>query len=153
MKRTSILFLTMALISCTLVGCSDSNTKNENVIYVDSNATQGDGTSWDLALDSIDTALEIATSGDEIWIKEGLYSPAESTGFTMKDNVDVYGGFSGTESALSERSWEDNVTTLSGENEATHVVIAANSILDGFTITEGGTPPPEGGPPDRKSVV
>jgi len=66
--------------------------------------------------------------------------------------VDVYGGFAGTEIALSEsaltqRNWTANLTILSGDVDGNntldagnsyHVVKGANStVIDGFTIQQG----------------
>ncbi|OON92301.1 MAG: hypothetical protein ATN34_00765 [Epulopiscium sp. Nele67-Bin002] len=85
----------------------------------------------------------------------------------MKDDVSVYGGFDGNETSLSERNWEENLTVLSGDigvrgdnsDNSIKVVIAANNIIDGFTITAGqgsnssggsGAPPEgsNGAPPE-----
>ncbi len=65
------------------------------------------------------------------------------------DGVAIYGGFAGTETELSERDWENNVTILSGEigdpattaDNTIHVVVSigqnGTAVLDGFTITKG----------------
>ena len=84
----------------------------------------------------------------------GVYKPETGTDrlatFLLRDGVAVYGGFSGTETQRSERSWQAHITTLSGDinnsgndnGNAFHVVTGngtdSTSILDGFRI-EGGT--------------
>ena len=107
-----------------------------------------DCSSWSAACD-LDTALSRATPGDEIWVQQGTYYPFPNTSpdgtFFLKSGVAVYGGFNGTETALSGRNWTTNVTVLSGNSGAParnwHVVTAdgtsPSTRLDGFTITGG----------------
>ncbi|RMG92899.1 MAG: hypothetical protein D6706_16115, partial [Chloroflexi bacterium] len=106
----------------------------------------------------------------EIWVAKGVYYPDEGAGqtdgydfstFTLNNNIALYGGFAGTETALSERDVAANVTVLSGDidqNDTTdangvvtdtanivgpnayHVVTGGagnTATLDGFTITAG----------------
>lgn len=84
---------------------------------------------------------------------EGTYNPTVPAGreatFQLITGVAIYGGFLGTESSLTDRDWETNVTTLSGDigiegdtaDNSYHVVTGsgtdATAILDGFTITSG----------------
>ncbi|WP_233271059.1 PEP-CTERM sorting domain-containing protein [Microcystis aeruginosa] len=126
------------------------------IIYVKSGST-GNGSAWNNAYGSLTSAITAAQSGDEIWIAAGTYKPTTGTdrtaSFTLKNNVAIYGGFAGTETALNQRNITTNVTILSGEigiagiaDNAYHVVSATgtistplgnSSILDGFTITGG----------------
>jgi len=143
-------------------------TASGEIIYVDGSATgSGDGSSWNKAFDTLNDALEVSEDGDEIWVAEGTYTPSESSreeSFTMIDGVDVYGGFSGTETNRDQRSWGEHETILSGEigdssskeDNIKNIVIAANSVIDGFTITGGysvmqgppnGEQPPSGEQP------
>lgn len=127
-----------------------------SIIYVDLNATGADdGTSWADAYDSLQGALSAASSGDEIWVAVGTYTPTSEVGgvgdayktFQLKNGVEIYGGFDATETSRSERNWIDNVCTVSGELGATdsyHVFyhpaaagLDATAILDGFTIRGG----------------
>ena len=102
---------------------------------------------------TLQQALSIAVFGDELWVKQGTYVPTAPAGrdatFTLIDGVAVYGGFSGTESLLTDRNPAIYVTTMSGEiglvgtaDNSYHVVTITGSIsqtyvLDGFTITAG----------------
>ena len=120
----------------------------------------GAGTSWATAKKDLQIAVNIAAGGDQIWVKAGTYLPTHDPfantapannrdkTFLMKNGVTVYGGFAGTETQLSQRNWQTNVTTLSGDlgilntltDNAYHVVLAVNigaSSLDGFIITKG----------------
>jgi subtilisin family serine protease len=125
-----------------------------NTWYVDADASGGnDGSSWANAYNDLQDALDAASSGDEIWVAQGTYKPSQtidpndcrSATFQLINDVGLYGGFSGTETVLSERDWKQNETILSGDigtggdsDNCYHVVIGANdAVLDGFTITDG----------------
>lgn len=122
--------------------------------YVHQNATgANNGTSWEDAYTDLQSALAAASGGDEIWVAAGTYKPTTGVdrmiSFNLKNGVAVYGGFNGTETLLSQRDFETNVTILSGDigivdnngDNSYHVVVGSNinvaSILDGFTITGG----------------
>ena len=56
---------------------------------------------------------------------------------TLKSGVDVYGGFEGTEVAVSQRSTptSDSATTLNASGQAFPVVMGATDVsFDGFRI-------------------
>jgi len=122
-------------------------------VFVDINNLSGseDGVSWTTAYHSLQAGIDDAASaGEEVWVAKGIYTPTTTTdrriSFTMKPGVELYGGFVGTETSLSMRSWTSNVTTLNGDigvpNDTTdnsfHVVVgASNATIDGFTISGG----------------
>ncbi len=66
-----------------------------------------DCSSWALACD-LQTALRFANSGDQIWVRQGVHKPAttadRNASFALKNGVAIYGGFAGTETALSQRN-------------------------------------------------
>ena len=111
--------------------------------YVNDNALPGgDGRSWDTAFNIIQLAVDSASYGDIIWVAEGTYtnSPTSTVSvLTMATGVEVYGGFTGTESDLSQRGDPaKHPTILDGEGESYHVVKGASfARLDGF-IVKGG---------------
>ena len=119
------------------------------VLYVDADASGvGDGTSWSNAFTTVPAALAAATSGVEIWVSAGIYHPGSTRGaaFQLKEDVSLYGGFTGEETNRADRDWTTNVVVLSGDIGASgvatdnvfHVVLGAdNAILDGFTISHG----------------
>jgi len=129
---------------------------------------EGNCSSWANACTLAD-ALAFAMSGEQVWVKAGVHYPVATTSnprqatFTLRNGVKVYGGFAGTETALSERNWQTNLTILSGDidqndintdgnyiaektthiqgNNAYHVVTGGGTnntaVLDGFVITAG----------------
>lgn len=139
---------------------------NLTKMFVDENATGvSDGSSWADAYTNLPSALDnLGASTTEVWIAKGTYTPhATSRGesFTFNQNdLQLYGGFDGTETTLSDRDLSlihtTNETILSGDllndddvnisyNNATRddnslrvVQINANNIvLDGVTIANG----------------
>ncbi len=130
----------------------------DGILYVDEKRN-GNGASWANALAELADALRAAkTNSDikQIWVASGtyhpLYSPADGNfgnpagrdnTFLLVSNVEVYGGFNGTERDLSERDLSAPPSILDGqltEGKCYHVVGAVdvvNSVLDGFTITNG----------------
>ncbi|MCP4131366.1 MAG: DUF1565 domain-containing protein [bacterium] len=149
--------LLMGLI--TAIGCSsdDSTSSDEctisSTVYVNasSSASSPDGSSWDSAYTELSDGLSAACSGAEVWVAQGTYYPTSDSdrtaSFTLVSGVSVYGGFDGTESVLSGRDYETNITTLSGDidkdnisddENSYHVVTGTdNAVLDGFTIEMG----------------
>ena len=155
--RNAALFITTVLV----IFCA--TTLHAATWYVDAGKADntGAGTSWTTAKKDLQVAINAAASGDQVWVKAGTYKPTQvpnlggfrDKAFFMKDGVAIYGGFAGTETALAQRSFTTNITTLSGDfnnNDATtfdksdnayHVVVSvsdgATTILDGFTIKGG----------------
>lgn len=121
---------------------------------------------------NVQSALAFASSypGEvtEIWVAAGSYKPDtyapgdRTASFQLLNGIAIYGGFTGSETARSQRNPAVNVTTLSGDlsgndnpstaanmldTDATrmdncyHVVIgsgvSASARLDGFTVSGG----------------
>src|SRR4051812_26701797 len=95
------------------------------IIFVKANASgANDGTSWANAYTKLQDALTTAASGNQIWVAAGTYYPDKGAGltdndvnlsFNLKSGVAIYGGLVGTETQLSERNWQTNVSILSGD--------------------------------------
>jgi len=84
------------------------------IIYVKSGST-GNGSAWNNAYRSLASALTAAQAGDKIWVAAGTYKPTTGTdrtaSFTLKNNVGIYGGFAGTETARNQRNiWTSPLT-------------------------------------------
>lgn len=125
-----------------------------SIIYVKKDAVgANNGTSWMDAYTNLRSALLAATSGSEVWVAAGTYKPTPTSNravsFILKNNVEIYGGFAGTETLRTQRDIDANVTILSGDigvagnnsDNSYHVVRGggrnSTAILDGFTITAG----------------
>ncbi len=114
------------------------------VIYVDDTATgANDGTDWPNAYTSLASALAAAVGGDDIWVAQGTYTDGAS--FTMKANVDLYGGFGGWEGDTAARDWAAYPALLNGQGVRTVVTGANGALLDGFVITNGNAAASGGG--------
>ncbi|MFA5619254.1 MAG: T9SS type A sorting domain-containing protein [Weeksellaceae bacterium] len=171
MKKT-ILFTLIFFHGMLLLA---QNPDANNTLFVNQNVAGGDnsGESWENAIPELADALKWARENQnsgiwsannplKIWVAEGTYKPLynaadgqysqngdRDNAFVMVKNVQIYGGFSGTETSIEERDWENNPTILSGnigaENNSLdntyHIVISAGNVqqalLDGFTLTEG----------------
>jgi hypothetical protein len=129
--------------------------------YVKANATgSNNGTSWANAYTSLQSALAVATSADEVWVAAGTYKPhasSRSTSFVIPSGLEVYGGFAGNETTLASRDMAlintTNQTMLSGDlsgndvgssnqSENSYRVVTftnavSTTILDGFRILGG----------------
>jgi hypothetical protein len=118
------------------------------VWYVKPTASgSGNGTSWANASASIQTIINAASAGDQIWVAGGTYvapytvnGPFTYYSFVLKNGVELYGGFSGNETLINQRNYQSNETILAGNGNT--VVKALGSItratiLDGFSIING----------------
>jgi hypothetical protein len=96
-----------------------------------------DGTTWANAFNNIGDALAMSNSGDQIWVAADTY--AENV--RLKSGVALYGGFAGTETLLSQRDWNANLTTIDGRGADSVITVArtasTSTRVDGFTITNG----------------
>jgi len=104
--------------------------------YVDADhLISGDGTSWHEAVLTIQEAISMAASGDEIWVKKGVYNLTSSITINDKD-VRLYGGFSGYETSVDQRDWVQNTTTIDGAGYAGTCMFILQDLptIDGFTI-------------------
>lgn len=121
--------------------------------YVKTNGpANGNGLSWAQAFSSPTAAFNAASTGDEVWIAQGSYFPGNglvrNVSFDIVTGISVYGGFSGTETALNQRDLIANKTIFTGEIGGPNIednvanvlqVIAPNLtvLLDGIIIERG----------------
>jgi predicted outer membrane repeat protein len=115
---------------------------DNRVIYINELASGiNNGTNWTDAYTSLQLALGIAVTGDQIWAASGTYKPSSAYDLTntsryyhfrMIEGVEIYGGFAGNETSVDQRTSygvdEVNETILSGDLNGN----------DNFDVTNGG---------------
>ncbi|MFT7485061.1 MAG: hypothetical protein ACI9F9_000907, partial [Candidatus Paceibacteria bacterium] len=131
-------------------------------LHVDVDALAGgNGHSWGSALNDLQEALNLhrlhPLEVRDIWVAEGVYYPTSGldveASFRPGAGAIIYGGFTGTETSLSQRNLELHPTVLSGDllgNDAfpsgmsdntAHVVVVdettPNVLMDGLAIRGG----------------
>ncbi|MEI7475702.1 MAG: hypothetical protein WCK67_13085 [bacterium] len=129
------------------------------IIYVNGNNSnsKADGKSWGSAYSNLTDALKNAQSGDCLWVEAGTYKPTNTTDrsatFEVDKSVNLFGGFTGNETDLSQRDISKNITVLSGDigqtndnsDNSYHVVTVdkngTGANIDGFTIRDGNAIP------------
>src|SRR5512142_2142732 len=81
-----------------------------NIYYVTSTGTGTSCSSWADAdaCSNLQTAINKASAGDQVWVAAGTYS-APQAGFTLSGGISLYGGFAGEDSP-SKRDLVNNVT-------------------------------------------
>ncbi len=145
MKKRNLVFGLMLMMGLLL----SVSTINAATIFVDHSAGGlNNGTSWTDAYTSLQSALDAAVSSDEIWVAKGTYLPSvkvvgsddRAKAFQMVDGVSIYGGFAGTESAVSERTdygdGQTNETILSGDFKGDDEITGSGSTLVINNISE-----------------
>lgn len=115
------------------------------MLYVSTNGNDANsGISWALAKQSVQAAINTAPNDGniwQVWVQSGTYNEI----IALKNNVALYGGFTGTESALAERppfprphndSNETILTSASSNAIVTSTTgVTGTARLDGFTIS------------------
>lgn len=151
--------LALTGIFCIFSICSYAQ---PTVIFVNKNATGlNNGSSWTNAYTNLNSALLTASSNDQIWVASAVYYPATDNdrikSFSVIQNVGIYGGFSGTETAMTQRNVQANATVLSGDigttgdsTDNSHQIFTivnqtGTVIIDGFTIRHAQSPSTLGG--------
>ncbi|GAB4044616.1 beta strand repeat-containing protein [Spirosoma jeollabukense] len=126
-----------------------------------------DGSSWSNALGASQLQIAINTAANcggnrQVWVATGTYKPTtgsdRNASFSMRNGVAIYGGFAGTEAALTDRpainpvTGQPSSTTLSGDigslgntsdnsfrviSNPASLSLTTTAVLDGFVITGG----------------
>lgn len=115
-------------------------------VFVDARNVTGTqtGATWNTAFNSVQQGVDaaFASGGGEVWVAAGTYAESVS----LKSGVRVYGGFAGSETALTQRDVDGNPTVLDGSTAGLaggpvdHVVVmdsTTNARIDGFMIMGG----------------
>jgi hypothetical protein len=138
------------------------------IIYVDTDATgANNGTSWADAYVFLYDALNGSQAGDQIWVADGTYVPTDKSCvdvndcfgspcmgnvcawseprllyFPVRNGVELYGGFNGTEATLQDRDLSMGFETiLSGDVEGDDVAESCSDHADCPTLGAACLPP------------
>ncbi len=108
------------------------------VIHVSENGSDdNNGLTWAAAKRTLQEGINASGAGTQVWVAAGTY--VENV--VLITGVALYGGFAGTETDISQRDWDANVTILDGNRSGSVVWAPPNAIqttrIDGFTIRNG----------------
>lgn len=128
-KATLLLFLTGSVLSA----------RAQNTWYIKPSAAGlADGSSWANASNSLQAVIDAAANNDTIWIAAGTYQAGSNQWFNLAKPLNIYGGFSGNESSLQERSPNTAPTILRGNGSSVlRWTGAGTKVLDRMNITGG----------------
>jgi parallel beta-helix repeat protein len=141
------LFCAMALLLSTML--------TAKTYYIKPNGSDAnDGLSWENAKASIQDAVDISDSGDQIFAAQGTYNLTDA--IYLRSGRNIYGGFAGTESSLAERpalvygkTREGNATVLDTGGNSRVIYqsgnFAVSTTVDGFVIQNGLATNEDGG--------
>ncbi|MDR2010174.1 MAG: cadherin-like beta sandwich domain-containing protein [Bacteroidales bacterium] len=139
------LFIIGILLSVSII----INAQTTYYVKTDGN-DESDGLTWETAKQSIQVATNSSIPGDSVFVKQGHYTLLSE--LIMKEGVNVYGGFAGTETSLSERphliygkTENDEASILDANadtNNRRRVITQATGFVtettwDGFVIQNG----------------
>ncbi len=139
-KRVLFLIAWGVFLLCT------ANAQAASVYRVKSDAAAGgDGSSWEKAFGTLQDAVNTASSrgGGEVWVTSGTYVSTGTQVVSIPAQVQVYGGFTGTETVLTDRNPTANQTVVDGQGSRRGVNNAG--LLDGFTVQNGSSSSDGGG--------
>lgn len=134
-----------------LGGCDIGAFESESlgIVYVNTSSPRGGcvaGECWANAYTTLQDAIDVAVSGAEIWVAQGVYRPDEGANalnndpvesFTIPAGVGVYGGFDGTETSRNQRDPNANVTILSGDIDNDDLNADGNQIAELVSDIQG----------------
>ena len=147
------------VVGCLLLLAGRPVAWAQTIRYVKPGGT-GNGSSWASASGDLQAMIATSNTGGQVWVAGGTYKPTSSTArnasFAMRNRVGIYGGFVGTETALSQRppinpaSGHSSSSVFSGDigvvgdnrDNSYHVIynpagLNNTALLDGFVITGG----------------
>lgn len=126
------------VVLATCIVLAAASTARCAVIHVRTDGSDdNDGLSWTNAKKTVQTGIDAASAGDEVWVAKGTYS----VNILLKSGVGLYGGFSGDEETRDRRDVKFNVTVLDGDQCGSvvliHSEVTPDTVIDGFTIQNG----------------
>lgn len=95
-----------------------------------------DGSSWNLAKRSVQSAINSVITGGEVWVKAGTYHER----LVVAPFIRLLGGFNGSEGSSSQRDWTANETLLNADQGGSVITVPGGylvAVVDGLTLTGG----------------
>ncbi len=130
------------LLPLAIAAITSSLSAQADRFFVDATRPMsGNGLSWGMAFRTVQEALAVATTGQQVWVAAGTYAG----GFTVPPGVVLLGGFRAGHTRLTQRVPTENTTLLDGEDRQRVLTLGDASLVDGFTIARGNAPAPGGG--------
>ncbi len=127
--------LITAIIVIVGMGLNPIPTTAQTTIYVKPDGI-GDGSSWTNACNIDDAVVRAGATSAQIWVQKGGYYPAKM--LTLPNTTKMYGGFSGTETQLSQRDSLSNATIIDAQKKYGSVVrMGTHCEINGFVIQNG----------------
>jgi len=109
--------------------------KAATIIYVTPNGA-GDGSGSDWANAANISAVSSAPANSQIWMQGGFYEV--STTITVSEILEIYGGFSGTETSLEQRNYHLYPTIIDGKDFCQPLNNTSGTpVFDGLIIQNG----------------
>jgi predicted outer membrane repeat protein len=107
--------------------------------YVDPSVSDGDGSSWDSAFQTIQEAVDASSSAlaecedptDQIHVRQGTYN--RTSPIEISKYVTILGGYNDE----GVRDWQNSPSIIDGQNETGCLIITGPCIFDGFVIRNG----------------
>jgi hypothetical protein len=119
------------VLGAILVVLLSVTTSQATIRYVAQDGSGAGGLSWATAHRTIDAAIQAASAGDEIRVKQGIYGL--SSLINVSKAVLIVGGYSGVGDMRDPDAY---TTTIDGQNAVGHCLdISANAQVYGFTFT------------------
>ena len=113
--------------------------------YVDPDVAERGTAGWNVAFPTLEQALAVAVSGDEIWIAEGIYRPPSPTRgavdpaatFSVQRGVRLVGGFAGWETNEADADPVAHPTILSGDLEGDDLDNDGTGVIEHPVLQRG----------------
>ncbi|MCA9440892.1 MAG: DUF1565 domain-containing protein, partial [Candidatus Omnitrophica bacterium] len=103
-------------------------------LYVFKEQANNPNITWATGYNTISKAVLASSSGDEIWVVEGVYNESIS----MTTGISIFGGFKGDEIERDDRDWESNATIVDATGINRSVLTASSECrIDGLTLKNG----------------
>lgn len=149
-KSTSLI---LSLLACAL-SAGVMLSASAATIYVNGSAPAGgNGSSWSTAFNNIGAGLDAATTAAtpgtvvDVWVAGSANPyPMARCNYPLPNNVNLYGGFAGTETQISQRGFTGNLPTVqstlvepnSGTNCYLFNLSGTTNRFDGISIVATG---------------